>query len=219
MKQKIRANEIKKALIKFLEKKYVDKTITSEVGVLWNNTYKIADIVLANGHTIAFEIKSEADNLKRLSSQIEAFKQYFDYVYIVYWRDKFKINNIDEKIGLIECFELKGEIKFKIIKKAYINNLNEKNLINFFWRNELRFLISSYFNENQLIKKNEKDKMSNFLLSKLNKREILKIYRFIIKNRYKKGYKTYLKTNDLHYSFVKNKTDFEYVNHLKAPPL
>jgi len=220
MRYKVKANDIKKALIDFLEKKYKNKTITTEVGVWWNDSYRIADVVLANGHTFAFEIKSEVDNLNRLDSQIRAFQEYFDYVYVVYWRDKFHIKdfkNLDNKVGLIECFNYNSEIKFKIIKKAYVNNLKKENLIEFLWSSELRYLVENYLF--LTFKKLDKEKMRNLISSHFKKREILKIYRFFIKHRFKKGYETYLKTQNLYLSFVKNKKDYEYINFLTDLPL
>jgi hypothetical protein len=217
MNNKVKADYIKKALIEFLEKKYKNKTITTEIGVWCNNSYRIADVVLANGHTYAFEIKSEADNLKRLDSQINAFQQYFDYVYIVYWKDKFVINNLNKNVGLIECFNKNKEIKFRVIKKAYINNLQKDNLVEFLWNSELEYLIKNYFDFS--FKNLDKEKMRKLVLSNFTKREILKIYRFFMKYRFKKGYETYLETKDLSFSFVKNKKDYKYVNYLTNLPL
>lgn len=42
-----------------------------------------ADLVLVNGTTVAYEIKTELDSLDRLSAQLEAYTRAFDEVYVV----------------------------------------------------------------------------------------------------------------------------------------
>ncbi|CAM5213648.1 hypothetical protein CDEF62S_00380 [Castellaniella defragrans] len=42
-----------------------------------------ADLVVANGHLAAYEIKSASDNLKRLEGQIAVYLTYFEYLTIV----------------------------------------------------------------------------------------------------------------------------------------
>ncbi len=62
-----------------------------------------ADIVLLNGTSCVYEIKTELDSLNRLPSQIDAYKKMFDRIYIVS-HEKFikKIEeNIDNNIGII----------------------------------------------------------------------------------------------------------------------
>src|SRR3954468_16508914 len=42
-----------------------------------------ADLVLVNGTTVAYEIKTELDSLDRLPAQLQAYMQTFDQVYVV----------------------------------------------------------------------------------------------------------------------------------------
>ena len=43
----------------------------------------IADIVIINGQTVAYEIKTELDNFDRLSGQVESYQALYDCLYIV----------------------------------------------------------------------------------------------------------------------------------------
>ncbi len=42
-----------------------------------------ADLVLINGTTVAYEIKTELDSLERLATQLQAYRRAFDKVYVV----------------------------------------------------------------------------------------------------------------------------------------
>lgn len=58
-----------------------DAVLISEMSIA--NWTRRADVVLANGHLWAFEIKSEADSLQRLAGQIDDFGRYFERLTIV----------------------------------------------------------------------------------------------------------------------------------------
>jgi hypothetical protein len=58
-----------------------DSVLISEMMVA--NWTRRADIVLANGKLCAFELKSEADRLTRLSGQLEAFSYHFEKFVVV----------------------------------------------------------------------------------------------------------------------------------------
>jgi hypothetical protein len=54
-------------------------TLLKEFGL----NQSIADIVIVNGHTVAYEIKTELDNFERLNGQLDDYSQIFDQVYVV----------------------------------------------------------------------------------------------------------------------------------------
>lgn len=58
-----------------------DAVLISEMAV--GDWTRRADIVLANGKLVGFEIKSEADSLSRLQGQLSAFSSIFELFYVV----------------------------------------------------------------------------------------------------------------------------------------
>lgn len=80
----------------------------------------IADIVIINGSTVAYEIKTELDSFERLPGQIESYKILYDYLYIVTHPDAVKPlrTKIDKSVGLIV---LSTDGTLKTIRKAGSN--------------------------------------------------------------------------------------------------
>ncbi|MGN6394937.1 MAG: sce7726 family protein [Mucilaginibacter sp.] len=68
-----------------------------------NSDSSIADIVIINGNTSAYEIKTELDSFERLPSQINSYKTLYDCVYIVTYEKALKNlkNKIDSSVGII----------------------------------------------------------------------------------------------------------------------
>lgn len=80
----------------------------------------IADLVLLNGTSKVFEIKTELDNPVRLATQIIDYKKVFQEIYIVTFHslsDKY-IDIIDDSIGILV---LTDDTKLKPIRDAKIN--------------------------------------------------------------------------------------------------
>lgn len=218
---KANAKIITNSLIEYLDKKYIDKTITTEISV--NTTYgvKVVDVVVSNGHSIAFEIKSEVDTIKRLDSQVKGYSEIFDYVYLVYWKDKFNIIDIDlpENIGIIvaQWNNKKTKIKFDILKSAKVNRVaNQRKIASLLWKDELFYFLNK---KNIYPKKNyTKDILVDLFEENHTKTESIKIFRFILKKRFEKGFLKYQeskKTPDCLEIFRTHKVDLNYISYLK----
>ncbi|QWA11099.1 sce7726 family protein [Sodalis ligni] len=104
---------------KIFLKNHIDSnaTVVSELRV-GNNK---ADLVIVNGHSVCYEIKTERDTLKRLPDQIKTFDKIFDRVYVVCSQNHIKnvLKITPENVGV---FELSQKGALKEIKKAS-NNL------------------------------------------------------------------------------------------------
>lgn len=73
-----------------------------------------ADVLILNGTSSIYEIKTELDNFERLPSQLASYFQMFDTVNVISHEgalDKIK-NIVDERVGLMTLSE-KGEIETK----------------------------------------------------------------------------------------------------------
>jgi hypothetical protein len=63
----------------------------------------IADIIIINGETVAYEIKTERDSFERLSKQLNSYQYLYDKLYIVTYPEAIDALNkrISEDIGII----------------------------------------------------------------------------------------------------------------------
>jgi hypothetical protein len=81
----------------------------------------IADIVIVNGNTVAYEIKTELDSFDRLPSQINSYQTIYDHVNVVTHQGAVKklLNKLDSSIGVI-ILDDKGILTE--VRKASQNN-------------------------------------------------------------------------------------------------
>ena len=63
----------------------------------------IADCVIANGTTTAYEIKTEYDSFQRLDKQLNSYRKAFDKIFVVVPESKLKssIDNISSDVGIL----------------------------------------------------------------------------------------------------------------------
>ncbi|EGR0126612.1 MmcB family DNA repair protein [Vibrio vulnificus] len=74
--------EIKKLLVRYFLEKYEDFVVGSEFSFQFGE--RRADLALLDaGCLTAFEIKGARDTVSRLSYQIESYKQFFDFCFVV----------------------------------------------------------------------------------------------------------------------------------------
>ena len=84
----------------------------------------IADMVMFNGESKAFEIKTEYDTPRRLDKQMEDYKRFFDKCYIVISENKLDdyYNIVESTTGIITMSRDNGHIILKEVKTAYQND-------------------------------------------------------------------------------------------------
>lgn len=111
----------KNELIKLLIKKYgvKDSVYLNEFRV--GNS--IADIVVFNGESKAFEIKTEYDTSRRLDKQMDDYKRFFDKCYIVVPEDRvnYYCAIIEPSTGIIAMSLNRSHIVLKEIRPATSN--------------------------------------------------------------------------------------------------
>ncbi|WP_250492562.1 sce7726 family protein [Caballeronia sp. GAWG1-1] len=102
------------------------------------------DLVHANGRFIGFEVKSEADTLKRWPQQMDAYLRIFDEVWLCCHR-KHALRGAetsDPAVGIIIIDELSS---LAILRPAQYNKkVNPLALAGLLWRKELDQLCSLY---------------------------------------------------------------------------
>lgn len=180
--------QIKALLIKYFIEKNEDFIVGSEVTFQFGE--RRADLaLLQNENLTAFEIKSSRDKLSRLSYQIESYKSFFDFCFIVCEKENIsEVRAIAPKeIGILlvnnECIiQIRKSKKFKrhnkmtLISAINVNHLrtlsNNKKLRS---KHELCTLISKNHSLEKLRELSRKDFKEKYEpLSNLMKKEIKK---------------------------------------------
>ncbi len=201
--------KIKKELIFWLNNKYPEKKIiVPEISQTYYGANRIIDVLLVNGHIIGYEIKGETDNLSRLNSQLEIYTKTMEYVYVVYWRDKYKNIEVPKNVGLIEVYENNGKLQFKQVKKAYYNKIDTFTIFQNLWNEEIRFVLHQL----GILKWNSKnyaysDMEKFFKLAPVTK--VRKIYRIILKKRFEVFYRNIIEKKEI------KKRGFDYNLYIK----
>lgn len=110
----------------------------------------IVDIALFNGESKAFEIKTEYDSPKRLSSQLENYSMFFDKCYLIVSKDLLDkyINLIDEKIGVILLSHTKTSVELIQFRDAHKNHfINIALLMRVLHTQEYKNIIKTYYGD------------------------------------------------------------------------
>lgn len=105
-----------------------------------------ADIVILNGTSSVYEIKTELDSLDRLNSQIESYKQIFDQIFVVTFAGKIDelLSWLPSNIGILE---LTKKNVFRLHRKAVSNiaHVNPSLIFDVFRKDEYIDILKSYF--------------------------------------------------------------------------
>lgn len=107
----------------------------------------IADIVLFNGSSKAFEIKTELDSKRRLKSQIADYTEIFDECYIITDESLIeKYSNENDLVGLIALQKFPRSIKMTEVRKAKKNEaINPETLIRCIRTSEYKSIVQQFY--------------------------------------------------------------------------
>lgn len=135
--------QIKVELINYLysKDKNFDGVIVNEF--VFDNFSRRADLlVINNGHLIVYEVKSESDDLGRLSGQVDNYLKYFDKVVLVV-ASKHLESAIRSTPICVEILEVNDNYKsnFKLVRRGRLSKGIESNyLLNLLKIKELKTL-------------------------------------------------------------------------------
>ena len=109
----------------------------------------IADLVMFNGTSKAFEIKTELDSIKRLNNQLADYTKIFKECYIITHEslgEKYLKQN--ESIGIIELTQNQNSVSMREIRPAKENkSIDADTLINSIRTQEYKNIIKKYYGE------------------------------------------------------------------------
>lgn len=135
----------KNSLINMLIKKYkTQQTVLFNEFAVGNS---IADLVMFNGISRAYEIKTELDSDKRLITQLADYKKIFQQCFIVIHESCIeKYDNLDNDIGIIVLSTNRGHIKFETIKEPINNDyIDSYALMRCLRTSEYKGIIKQYY--------------------------------------------------------------------------
>ncbi len=98
------------------------------------------DLAKFNGHSFAYEIKTDYDSFNRLDSQLNDYSKIFDYVYVILSdsRCSASFKDIPLHIGIYTYYIHDSTIKFRKFRQAIRNTDKDfVNLLNLLYRDEL----------------------------------------------------------------------------------
>ena len=133
---------------------FLNKWLIKELGTSQSIIYNelrlgkaIADLVMFNGCSRVFEIKTLLDKEYRLSSQLNEYKKVFNEIYLIVPDSKLDLYNLyDESIGLITYNQ---ELKEFVLHRNAIKNLNidSNSLMQMLHTKEYRAIIAEHYGE------------------------------------------------------------------------
>lgn len=173
----IKSSFVNKVLLK-------NNSHTSIIFELNSGTSRV-DLCKINGHSIAFEIKTDLDNFNRLNKQLNDYFRIFEKVFVIC--SSKNINNIikliPDECGIYSYHITKtGKYIFNKERDAlFSSQINSKNQLLLFTKTEL----NNFFNIKSLLNKND---MINHILANYDKEYINKAFKENFKTKYKKNW-------------------------------
>jgi len=177
--EKYRGEAILKAK---LVKLFINKKVTAAFEIKVNKSR--VDFLTINGYTRSFEIKSELDNLKKLSKQIDDYEKVFDYNYIVVDGKHYDkaIAIVPERYGVMVLHEN----QLFEDRKGELNDLHDvKRQLSLFTKQEFKqaFRFQGITEEDILM--NFTDQEINCFFKEMLKRRYSKRWSFLVDNKAK----------------------------------
>jgi hypothetical protein len=143
----LRDSDIRPALRRLVQELEVDTpecVVIEELGL--NKGAVRVDVAVVNGIMHAYEIKSDADSLRRLTRQAEHYGKCFDRVSLVFGQKHLELARkaVPEWWELLCVFPEEGGLRFETVRKGQQNPAREvRALIELLWRQETLALLES----------------------------------------------------------------------------
>ena len=107
------------------------------------------DLLVLNGKSKAYEIKTKYDNFSRLKIQLETYLKFFDEVYVVldeqtYSEDSNMLSSLNDRIGIL-VFTQKNNLSNKKKAKSNTKFIKSENMVSLLRKDEYLDIIKSSF--------------------------------------------------------------------------
>lgn len=146
----------------------------------------VADLVMFNGNSKVFEIKTEYDSDSRLAQQLENYRKIFNQIFLIIPETKLSTyKKYDESVGII-TFNGNQKQKFTLRRKAVNNSdVDAETIMHILHTHEYKAIVGSYygsipemtsFNQfhtcSELIKKIPNQELNKYFIEQMKNRDL-----------------------------------------------
>lgn len=161
----------------------------------------VADLVMFNGVSKVFEIKTALDSVLRLDNQIEQYNDIFNEIYLIVPDAKIEqYLKYENHIGIIS-FSNERVKRFELVRNPIRNmNIKPNSLMNVLHTKEYKNIVQCYFNELPPMNSFNQFKVCSDLIGQIPSEELNKLFIHELKNRGKEqnfSSRTHLAFNQL----------------------
>jgi len=144
----------------------------------------IADLVMFNCTSRAFEIKTELDSDKRLNSQLDQYRKVFNEIFLIVPTSKIEdYENYDSSIGII-CFDILSPKRFQLIRSAARNtDIDAEVLMHIFHTSEYKEIVTHQYGQLPEITSFNQFEVCKNLIAKIPQNELNQLFINKMKSR------------------------------------
>jgi hypothetical protein len=182
----------------------------------------IADLVMFNGISRAFEIKTELDSDKRLNSQLDQYRKIFNEIFLIVPASKLEeYETYDSSIGII-CFDILSPKRFQIIRSAARNtHIDAEALMHIFHTSEYKEIVTHHYGQLPEVTSFNQFEVCKDLIAQIPQNELNQLFINKMKSRagnYGLSARYYMEFNQLSLALRMNmKNRKQLFSILKAP--
>ncbi|MTI47969.1 MAG: sce7726 family protein [Firmicutes bacterium] len=177
-----------------LIKKFIGRKKEVTLFEMYADNSSRVDLCRVNGKSIAYEIKSDLDNLDRLNKQIEDYSKIFEFTYVTTTKAQLsKVLDIIPDFCGVQLYRLEGEkCFFSYPKKAEKSpNIKPSSQVNSLSSKDIEFILKELAFKKIPSTRSEREEA---LLSSFGEKTINKMFKKAIQNKYKNQWR-FIKDN------------------------
>jgi hypothetical protein len=212
-----------------LKNTFLNKWLIKEIGETNSQVFNefrvgnaVADLVMFNGESKVFEIKTELDSDKRLDSQLKYYKKVFNKIYLIVPSAKVKqYQNHDKSIGII-TFNEDSINSFTLVRESETNiDVDFETIMDIFHTTEYKKVVKQHFGQLPEMTSFNQYNICKELISEISHIQLSQYFTEIMKERESIGslsIRTYKELNQISLALkLTEKKRKDMINHLKKP--
>lgn len=183
----------------------------------------VADLVMFNGKSKVFEIKTEFDSTKRLNLQIENYSKAFNQIFLIVPESKLSVySKFDKNIGLISFNKTEKSERFTLQRDVISNyEVDSETIMKVLHTNEYKSIVKSFYGDLPDMTSFNQFNVCNELINKIPNIELNKMFIEKMKNRNLENSlsnRYYKEFNQISLALKLNKKEKEVmIKNLKSP--